>query len=272
MSKFEVGDIIKGISDYYGITNKDMTKGKVVEADNYRICVKILEHETTPEEIGNTYHVDNSEEYFKLVNQNECIVIYRNANETIALDKSTGKKAVAKCCPEDTYDFKTGAKLAFERLIDDGVREVKRAAKVGEYIKIVNASGNKDDEYKNGDILKVVRINDSWAYYKDERYKYANIEEYVVLENYIPPKEEKPQYYNGKVVCVESNSNRFTGGKIYEVKDGIICSDDSEQFPCGDKIADFEDLKDYFRNGDNGKRDRVFARSRTIRFIELVEE
>ena len=46
----------------------------------------------------------------------ECIVIYRKDNETIALDKTTGKKAVAKCSPEDTYDFYTGAKLAFDRL------------------------------------------------------------------------------------------------------------------------------------------------------------
>lgn len=47
---------------------------------------------------------------------NETIVIYRKDNEVIALDKSTGKKAVAKCSPADEFDFMTGAKLAFERL------------------------------------------------------------------------------------------------------------------------------------------------------------
>lgn len=50
------------------------------------------------------------------VNNNETIVIYRKGNETIALDKSTGKKAVAKCSPQDKFDFYTGAKLALERL------------------------------------------------------------------------------------------------------------------------------------------------------------
>lgn len=47
---------------------------------------------------------------------NETIVIYRKDNEVIALDKSTGKKAVAKCSPADEFNFNTGAKLALERL------------------------------------------------------------------------------------------------------------------------------------------------------------
>lgn len=49
---------------------------------------------------------------------NETIVIYRKDNEVIALDKRTGKKAIAKCSPEDTFDFNIGAKLAFDRLMN----------------------------------------------------------------------------------------------------------------------------------------------------------
>lgn len=48
--------------------------------------------------------------------QNECIVIYCNGTDTVALDKTTGEKAVARLHPDDEYDFYTGAKLAFERL------------------------------------------------------------------------------------------------------------------------------------------------------------
>lgn len=48
------------------------------------------------------------------------IVIYRKGNEVIAVDKKTGKKAIARCCPEDTFNFETGAKLAFERLFSSG--------------------------------------------------------------------------------------------------------------------------------------------------------
>lgn len=50
---------------------------------------------------------------------NECIVIYRKGNEVIALNKVDGLKAVARCNPEDKFDFKTGAKLAFQRLVGE---------------------------------------------------------------------------------------------------------------------------------------------------------
>ena len=46
MSKFEVGDLVKGLpeSNKYGITNEDMTKGMVQEVTAYGIVVKVLEH------------------------------------------------------------------------------------------------------------------------------------------------------------------------------------------------------------------------------------
>lgn len=48
--------------------------------------------------------------------KNECIVIYRKDNEVIALDKRTGKKATAKCSPDDEFDFNIGARIAMDRL------------------------------------------------------------------------------------------------------------------------------------------------------------
>lgn len=45
------------------------------------------------------------------------IVIYMIGNQVIAFDKATGEKAVAKCHPDDEFDFNIGAKLAFERLM-----------------------------------------------------------------------------------------------------------------------------------------------------------
>lgn len=56
--------------------------------------------------------------YLTPLEENETIVIYRKDREVIALDKRTGKKAVAKCNPSDQFDFETGAKLAFERLFE----------------------------------------------------------------------------------------------------------------------------------------------------------
>lgn len=45
------------------------------------------------------------------------IVIFTKENQVIALDKETGEKAIAKCHPDDEFDFYIGAKLAFERLM-----------------------------------------------------------------------------------------------------------------------------------------------------------
>ena len=46
MSKFEVGDLVKGLpeSNKYGITNEDMTKGVVQEVTEGGIVVRVLEH------------------------------------------------------------------------------------------------------------------------------------------------------------------------------------------------------------------------------------
>lgn len=46
----------------------------------------------------------------------EMIIIYRDGNKTIAMNKVTGEKAEAKCRPEDEFNFSVGAKLALDRL------------------------------------------------------------------------------------------------------------------------------------------------------------
>lgn len=151
---------------------------------------------------GRTYSVKNFEigslfsDMLKKVGS-ETIVIYRKDNKVIALDKSTGEKAEANCNPADEFDFRTGAKLAFNRLMgedvkpDNGVREVKRKAKVGEYIKVVYAMPCLIP-YKNGDIFKVNCVTTSGCICKKSE---ENVglwhKEYVVLENYKP--EEKSQ-------------------------------------------------------------------------------
>lgn len=129
--------------------------------------------------------------------KDETIVIYRNDNKVVALDKTTGKKAEAKCNPADEFDFRAGAKLAFNRLMGEdaktyvGVREVKRKAKVGEYVKVVNAK-HFIVPYKNGDIFKVTYVTASGCICKNsDRDTGLWHEEYVVLENYKP--EEKVQ-------------------------------------------------------------------------------
>lgn len=88
------------------------------------------------------------------------VIIYQNGQDVIALDKETGEKAVAKCHPNDKFDFAIGAKIAFGRLyhsqdyisegneakckpkfqVGDRVRCIKRDYEIGG-INIVNELG-----------------------------------------------------------------------------------------------------------------------------------
>jgi hypothetical protein len=143
------------------------------------------------------------------------IVIYRNDNKVVALDKSTGEKAEAKCNPADEFDFRTGAKLAFDRLMgedvkpDNGVREVKRKAKVGEYIKIVDAKPFLIP-YENGEIFRVIGIKNATCNVKNS-VKSCCVwhDEYVVLENY-KPEEDDSKIHVGDMVEVTHRGHCYS--------------------------------------------------------------
>ena len=181
---------------------------------------------------GRTYSVKNFEigslfsDMLKKVGS-ETIVIYRNDNKVVALDKSTGEKAEANCNPADEFDFRTGAKLAFNRLMgedakpDNGVREVKRKAKVGEYIKVVCAMPCLIP-YKNGDIFKVNCVTTSGCICKKSE---ENVglwhSEYVVLENYKPEKEpeKKDEICVGDTVKVKDTGKQYN---LYGTWSGLL--------------------------------------------------
>ena len=108
---------------------------------------------------GNTWHW--ADEMFEPGIVCNTVVIYTKGNKVIAVDKATGETGVAICSPEDTFDFFTGADLAFERL-----------------------RGRAE-----------------------------------------PPKERGPKYYNGEIVCVKTEADNLTVGKIYKVKNGKFTDD-----------------------------------------------
>lgn len=171
---------------------------------------------------GRTYSVKNFEigslfsDMLKKVGS-ETIVIYRNDNKVIALDKSTGEKAEANCNHADEFDFRTGAKLAFNRLMgedvktDNGVREVKRKAKVGEYIKIVDAKPFLIP-YENGEIFRVIGVKNATCEVENPVKRFcAWHREYVVLENYKPEKEpeKKDEICVGDTVKVTDTVKQY---------------------------------------------------------------
>ena len=135
-------------------------------------------------EIG-SYFYDNLE----LIDEKPSIHIYQDGSEVKAikkLGKEIVKTSVAKCSPEDEFDFNKGASLAFKRLFE-------------------------------------------------------------------------PTLYNAKLVCVDNGTDDFKVGRIYEVKDGLLLSDD------GDKYG-----KDIF-NGIPFKELKEINKIMKPDFIELVE-
>lgn len=124
---------------------------------------------------------------------NQTIVIYPKGRETIALlkeGKKVAKISKAKCHPDDEFDFEIGAKLAFSRLMGDelAVKEVKRVAKLGEYVKVVDHT----DEFTLGLIARCIwECDDNIHRFEANGEEYYMLPtRYVVLEGYVP--EEKP--------------------------------------------------------------------------------
>lgn len=116
---------------------------------------------------------------------------------TMTINGREVKTAIARRNPADKFDWRKGAELAFERLWNSQkkaekkpeVREVKRWAKPGEYIKIVDAERYYAENYHNGDILMVAEYyegeRDGWVMAKGANVV-INPKEYVVLEGYRP--------------------------------------------------------------------------------------
>lgn len=223
--KFYVGDVVKPnkkADENYAITTTSVVREAIVtELRDYTMEIKIIKGSCS---VGEVFTVE--EKCFDLVRKakQETIVIYRKDNKVVALDKSTGEKAEAKCNPADEFDFRTGAKLAFNRLMgedvkpDNGVREVKRKAKVGEYIKIVDAMPSMIP-YKNGDIFKVLSTSEPGVVIEKDGTPVTSAwhREYVVLENYKP--EEKAQEHNDSEIHVGDMIEVTRSGGCYLMYD-----------------------------------------------------
>lgn len=89
------------------------------------------------------------------------VIIYQNGQDVIALDKETGEKAVAKCHPNDKFDFAIGAKIAFGRLYhsqdyisEDNKAKCKPEFQVGDRVRFIK----KDYEIRNVNIVNELGV------------------------------------------------------------------------------------------------------------------
>lgn len=121
-------------------------------------------------------------------------------------------------------------KDAYNTVFGSVVKEVKRRAKKGEYVKIVDAECSYGN-YKNGDILKVIHDYNGVVWYGENIGEFLLDKEYVVLEGYKPGKEdnqkEPHKFKVGDIVNgnLESNdrynitNSNMTRGKVTNVSE-----------------------------------------------------
>ncbi len=200
--KFNIGDKVRVIKN----TLYDATRVKIGDIGTIK---NIAFGSYVIDFNGLTQWTDCSyaDEFIEKYNNVADRIIFRD-NATILI--KDGKRFVAKCCDGDTYDKEKGllvclakahgytfndlqemlkgAEMQGNAAPQSKVREVKRRAEVGEYVKVV---GNvTHHHFSNGEIVKCVRLDgdrvDKFSYIDERDFYYMRAEEYVVLENYNP--------------------------------------------------------------------------------------
>lgn len=78
--KFKVGDKVKGISNEYFITNKDMLLGEVTRLGTLGIEIKILEHKDSSY-VGEKWFAENADGNFEIVKNLTCSQLKREIKE-----------------------------------------------------------------------------------------------------------------------------------------------------------------------------------------------
>lgn len=158
MSKFKTGDkvVITNVKDHRSSYNGEVVTIKYINPNGRTLYKPNITH----------YGVDKPFVFWEdeLVPYNDYkIVITTNGAETLARlydGKKVVKTATAKCSPNDTFDFETGAKLAFARLMETQ-SAAESLKKLGEALKNfkaphINFCVKTEPKYYNG---KVVCVN-----------------------------------------------------------------------------------------------------------------
>lgn len=194
---------------------------------------------------------------------NETIVIYRKDCEVIAVDKTTGDKAIARCNPADEYDFHIGAKLAFDRLMNGNKENITvedMRKRLESYCDRRSCSDCKlkSQTYRCGCGAHFMTKD------KAGNYTMSNRE---IKDAYNIVFGTAQKLYNGKIVFTKGD-DIFKTGHIYEVNDGRI-STEYGQIPEEEPFKDIEDVKDYFTGNRDGNRKR--ERGWSMYTLELME-
>ena len=107
--------------------------------------------------------------------KNQCIVMYQKDNQVIALDKVTGKKAIAKCSTEDEFDFYTGCEIAFKRL----TKKEETKANIEPLNAKICVLDDRDENFTKGKIYNIDngKITDDKGHVWPRSWRFKNIDE-----------------------------------------------------------------------------------------------
>lgn len=149
-------------------------------------------------------------------NPSDRIVVYidkKDPSKVIAKDVSTGKTGVAKCSPEDTFDFYTGAKLAMNRLL--GVEEkmeekMEQKIEIGDTVEFISCAVSIFyPGYGGKGVVKDIDLDgDLWVLWEGKDTAYCCSTEKVRLVSKRSTK--KPKFYVGQLVIGNEGANRYS--------------------------------------------------------------
>lgn len=247
MSKFKVGDKVRVINNpntnmhYYMDDRSDWQDfvfdmpsmaGKVVTISSVaRHGYRIKEHQ---------WHW--TDEMFSgfATEPREFIVIRRDGSDVIASHKRGNeivKTAKAKCAPGDEFNFDTGAKLAFDRLMGREEPKPRPAApapkfKVGDRVVVIGkyegeiSAVNKDAFDTEPYLVYCPAIGTHSGGLNNVFCKPEHRDKCTWRgERDLSPAPE-PKYYTGKVVCIKNGTMLFRAmlpvGRIFEINDGRL--------------------------------------------------
>lgn len=234
MRKFNVGDRVRildggNIDHYRGGWANCMEE----QIGNVHVIIEVCESQAG----SNGYYLEGAggfiydERGLERVVDNRKIVITTDGKTTLARlyeDNKVIKSAEAKCSPDDKFNFTTGAKIAFERLLI-----AKKI--VGAKYKVVGKSYPRH-RFCEGDIVELTYDDGSdipkfkpieSAYLSAQ---YVNMKDVEFIEN---PKQESEgnTLFNGRAVYIGTEPSKWTNwyalaiGKIYTFVNGAFTDD-----------------------------------------------
>lgn len=163
MANFKVGDRVRAIKDYDGNDHIVNQTGTVIVGGVHHAGVE-FDKAVNGHDCGgrgkHNYCWWCTNDVLEPVAANEKIVITSDGKTTLARlynGKRVVKTAKAACAPDDAFDFETGAKIAFERLVGKFTETV--SFKKGDRVRIIaNTSGHN---FQIGSVVTIVG-NDAW--------------------------------------------------------------------------------------------------------------